>query len=183
MPVSLLVTGGARSGKSRFAQQWCEQLTGPRTYIATAGHHGDDAEMAQRIAKHRADRDARWADTAEAPLDPVGALTVAAHAGSSVVLIDCATLWLSNLGFQHDWDEAAILIAVDSLAAVLTNPPLHIAIVTNEVGGGIVPEHALGRRFRDLQGWANQRLAAHAHEVALVVCGLPWWLKRSGHSP
>lgn len=179
MPVSLLVTGGARSGKSRFAQQWCEARPGPRTFVATAGDPGDDDEMRQRIARHRTERERAWSDTAEAPLDPVGAIRVAAHAGSGVVLVDCATLWLANLGMAHDWDEAAVLGAVDGLAALLTDPPLDLAVVTNEVGDGIVPDNALARRFRDLQGWGNQRLAAAARNVALVVCGLPLWLKAS----
>lgn len=179
MPVSLLVTGGARSGKSRFAQQWCEARPGPRTYVATAGNHDHDDEMRARIARHRAERERHWADTAEAPLDPAGAIAVAAHAGSAVVLVDCVTLWIGNLGHRHDWDEAAVLSAVDGLAEILRNPPLHLAVVTNEVGDGIVPDNALARRFRDLHGWANQRLAAAAHDVALVVCGLPQWLKTS----
>ncbi len=170
MPTSLLITGGARSGKSRYAQRWCEARPGPRTYIATAGEPADD-EMRARIARHRSQRDARWADTVEAPLDPVGAVLVAAHAGSHLVLLDCVTLWLTNLGFAHDWDEDAVLGAVDRLAAQLAAPPLDICLVTNEVGDGIVPDNALARRFRDLQGWANQRLADAAPSVVLVVCG------------
>jgi adenosylcobinamide kinase/adenosylcobinamide-phosphate guanylyltransferase len=177
MPASLLVTGGARSGKSRFAQQWCEARPGERVYLATAQIFPDDSEMAGRIARHRAERGPAWTRTIEEPFDPVAALQTAATNGARVALVDCATLWISNLGHHHDWDETAVLTAVDSLAALLADPPLDVAVVTNEVGDGIVPDNALARHFRDLQGWTNQRLAAGAQNAALIVCGLPVWLK------
>jgi adenosylcobinamide kinase / adenosylcobinamide-phosphate guanylyltransferase len=178
MPTSLLVTGGARSGKSRFARAWAEMRPGPRLFVATAGEQAGDAEMAERIARHRRERQELWSGTAEEPLDVVGALRRAAAAGTRTALVDCATLWLTNLGFRHDWVEAPILAAVDELAALLAAPLLDLAVVTNEVGSGVVPDHELGRRFRDLQGFANQRLAAAAHSVAFVTCGLPLWLKQ-----
>jgi adenosylcobinamide kinase/adenosylcobinamide-phosphate guanylyltransferase len=180
VPTSILFTGGARSGKSRLARAWAEGRDGPRTYIATAVDQDGDAEMAARIARHRAEREACWADTVEVRLDLAGAIGVCAHAGTRTALVDCVTLWLGNLGLHHAWDEPALLAAVEELARILAAPPLDLAVVTNEVGSGIVPEHALGRRFRDLQGFANQRLAAAAQAVALVTCGLPLWLKQHG---
>ncbi len=176
MSATLLVTGGARSGKSRFARTWAEGRDGPRTFVATCRDHGD-AEMAERIARHRSERERGWADTVEVDRDLLGALALASHQGARVALVDCTTLWLTNLGLHHDWDEAAVLAGVDGLCAWLAAPTLDVALVTNEVGSGIVPEHQLGRRFRDLQGFANQRLAAAAQRVALVSCGLPLWLK------
>jgi adenosylcobinamide kinase/adenosylcobinamide-phosphate guanylyltransferase len=178
MPTSLLVTGGARSGKSRFARAWAEMLPGPRLFVATAGEQAGDAEMAERIARHRREREQLWSGTIEEPLDVPGALHHAAALGTHTALVDCVTLWLTNLGGQHAWAEAPVLAAVDELAALLAAPPLDLAVVTNEVGSGVVPEHELGRRFRDLQGFANQRLAAAAHAVAFVTCGLPLWLKK-----
>lgn len=177
MPDTVLFTGGARSGKSRLALAWAEERPGPRTYIATAERRDGDAEMSARIDRHRRERETRWADTAEVRLDLVTGVRVAAHAGSRVALVDCVTLWLSNLGEEHRWEERPILAAVDEFATLLAAPPIPIAVVTNEVGDGVVPEHALGRRFRDLQGWTNQRLAAATQRVALVCCGLPLWIK------
>lgn len=188
MPTSILFTGGARSGKSRLARNWAEHRNGPRTYVATAVDQQDDAEMTARIAHHRAEREAereterenKWADTMEVQLDLPGAIGVCVHVGTRTVLVDCVTLWLTNLGMQHNWNDTPLLAAVDAFAALLADPPLDLAVVTNEVGSGIVPEHVLGRRFRDLQGFANQRLAAAAHAVAFVTCGLPLWLKQRG---
>ena len=88
------------------------------------------------------------------------------------VVVDCATIWLTNLGFRHDWAEQPMMQAVDALAALLADPSCDLAVVTNEVGAGVVPDHPLGRRFRDLQGFANQRLAAAARHVVLVTCGI-----------
>jgi adenosylcobinamide kinase/adenosylcobinamide-phosphate guanylyltransferase len=177
MSTSVLFTGGVRCGKSRLARTWIESGPGPRTFIATAQCPPNDREFATRINRHRDERELLWADTAEVSRDVVGAIRCAAHAGSQGVVVDCVTLWLTTLGFHSEWDEETILTAVDEFAAVLQNPPLRIAVVSNEVGSGIVPEHALGRRFRDLQGFANQRLAAATTHVALVVCGLPMWIK------
>lgn len=169
---SLLVTGGARSGKSGHAQAWCEALPGPRAYIATAWRDPGDAEMAARIARHRADRAGRGWRTVEAGAD----LRAALPAGG-VALIDCLTLWLSGRCLALGWDEAAVLAEVDALCAAIADPPCDLAVVTNEVGSGVVPASADGRRFRDLQGWANQRAARAAHAVTLCVCGLPMQVK------
>lgn len=167
------VTGGARSGKSRFAQQRAEALEGRLLYVATA--QARDAEMADRIAKHRADRGPRWI-TVEAPLDLAGAVRGAdASPGEGFAggLIDCLTLWTSNLVEANGEDEAAFEAAVEALEEALADSPLMWVVVTNEVGSGIVPAHALSRRFRDLAGLVNQRIAALADEPFLVVSGLP----------
>jgi adenosylcobinamide kinase/adenosylcobinamide-phosphate guanylyltransferase len=169
---SLLVTGGARSGKSTYAQRRAEALVGPRTYIATAWSDPTDAEMQARIVRHRADRAGRGWSTVECTGDLRGAIP-----RQGVALVDCVTLWLSGRAMTLAWDEAAILAEVDALCALVADPPCDLLLVTNEVGSGVVPETAIGRQFRDLQGWANQRLAAAAHEVVLCVCGLPMTVK------
>lgn len=166
---SLLVLGGARSGKSRYAQQRVEACVGRLAYIATA--QALDAEMEDRIARHRADRDARW-HTVEAPLALAAAL---ARAGEShaAILVDCLTLWMSNLLLaDRDVQHEGMALA-ETVAAC----PVPVALVANEVGLGIVPDNALARRFRDEAGWLNQRLAAMADEVVFVAAGLPMVLK------
>jgi len=162
-----LALGGARSGKSRFAEELAERSASLRTYIATA--EALDGEMRSRIDQHRARRGEGW-QTIEAPLALTEAL---AGCGSPVVLVDCLTLWISNLMFR-DRDVAA---EIDLLCAALARASGHVILVSNEVGMGIVPEHALSRRFRDLQGLANQRVAAVADAVHFVVAGLPLTLK------
>lgn len=167
VPPFTLVLGGARSGKSRHAERLVASLPPPWIYLATA-QAGDD-EMAARIAAHRARRDACW-HTVEAPRDLRGALAACAD---TPVLLDCVTLWLSNLMLA----EADIAAEMDGLEAALAAATAPVVAVANEVGSGIVPEFALGRRFRDLQGTLNQRLAARADRVVLMVAGLPLALK------
>ncbi|WP_028967813.1 bifunctional adenosylcobinamide kinase/adenosylcobinamide-phosphate guanylyltransferase [Sphingomonas phyllosphaerae] len=162
-----LVLGGARSGKSRHAQALAEACAAPWRFVATA--QAFDAEMAERIAHHRADRSAAWA-TIEAPL--ALAETIAA-VGDGVLLVDCLTLWTSNLLLA----DADIDAATDALVAALAQSRAHIILVSNEVGWGIVPDNALARRFRDVAGRVNQRVAAIADRVDLVVAGLPMTLK------
>ena len=164
-----LILGGARSGKSRYAEGLVTALPGPWTYVATA--EARDSEMAERIAAHRARRGTGWT-TIEAPRDLAGAL--AAH-GKTPVLVDCLTLWLSNV-LLADADVDAEIAQLESSLAHVAAP---IVLVANEVGFGIVPDNALGRRFRDLQGLLNQRIAARADRVVLVVAGLPLTLKGS----
>lgn len=163
-----LVLGGARSGKSRYAESLITSGAPPWIYVATA--EALDDEMAQRIAAHRTRRDDRW-QTIEAPRDPAGAL-VAAPAGASV-LVDCVTLWLSNL-LLADADIEADIARLDNALARMQGTTV---LVANEVGYGIVPDNALARRFRDWQGCINQRLAARADRVVLVVAGLPLFVK------
>ncbi|WP_225205607.1 bifunctional adenosylcobinamide kinase/adenosylcobinamide-phosphate guanylyltransferase [Novosphingobium huizhouense] len=169
MTRTLFVLGGARSGKSAYAQARCEALGRRLVYIATA-EAGDD-EMAERIARHRADRGECWS-TLEAPLDLPGAI---AHAAlrADAVLVDCLTLWLSNLMLGgHDPAPArtALALSIEKLQVPLV-------LIANEVGLGIVPDNALARRFRDEAGRLNQHVAAVAAEVVLMVAGLPVQVK------
>lgn len=130
--------------------------------------------MSERIRRHQADRAGQGWQTIEEPL----AIAEVLLCCQTPVLIDCATLWLTNLGEALDWNEAAVLARVDELCAVLAAPSVPLALVSNEVGMGVVPEHPLGRAFRDLQGFANQRFAAACSQVAFTAAGLPLWLKR-----
>ena len=167
MAATTLFLGGARSGKSRLAQAAAEALPGALVFLATATA-GDD-EMADRIARHRDDRGDRWR-TVEAPLTLAAAMTAA---GPAIVLVDCLTLWLSNLMLgDHDIDAAT----ADLIAAIRqTSGPLFL--VGNEVGLGIVPDTPLGRRFRDAAGRLNQQVAATVDRVEFVAAGLSMRLK------
>ncbi|MBO6902357.1 MAG: bifunctional adenosylcobinamide kinase/adenosylcobinamide-phosphate guanylyltransferase [Rhizobiaceae bacterium] len=159
-----LVLGGARSGKSTYAESLISAKPAPWRYIATA--QAFDDEMTERIAAHRARRDERW-ETIDAPLALADALSASPR--GQPVLVDCVTLWLSNRMLA----EADIEAEVRKLTAVLARPAGHWVLVSNEVGSGIVPENALARRFRDEAGRLNQKIAALADEVVLVVAGLP----------
>jgi adenosylcobinamide kinase/adenosylcobinamide-phosphate guanylyltransferase len=163
-----LVLGGAGSGKSRYAESLITAQAPPWIYVATA-QAGDD-EMARRIAAHRARRNAGW-QTIEAPHDLAGALeTASAHAR---LLVDCMTLWLTNRMLA----EADLDAEIGRLEEALLRRAGMAVLVSNEVGYGIVPDNALARRFRDAQGRLNQRLAASADRVVLVVAGLPLAVK------
>lgn len=167
-PVTL-VLGGARSGKSRFAEELLEGASGERVYLATA--EAGDEEMAERIRRHRARRGAEWR-TVEEPLDLAGALGREAGPGRSV-LVDCLTLWLANTmaaGLEMERETAALLACLPGLAGP-------VVFVSNEVGQGIVPENALARRFRDEAGRLHQALAQASDRVFLIVAGLPLTLK------
>lgn len=164
----ILITGGARSGKSLHAEARTLALPGAPCYIATA--EAGDAEMATRIAAHRARRGPEWHDFA-APLDLVSAL--AETEGRGPRLVDCLTLWLSNLMFAgRDWRAEA-----GALTAALAHVTSPVLFVTNEVGMGIVPDNALARSFRDAAGSLNQMIAQAADEVEFVVAGLPMKVK------
>lgn len=166
---SLLVLGGARSGKSRFAQARAENLSGDLVYVATA--QPIDDEMTQRIARHQDDRGPRWR-TVEAPLDLAAAIRAECRA-DRVLLIDCLTLWASNLLFaERDLDEA-----IQTLCAAIAQAPGPLIFVSNEVGLGIVPDNALARRFRDMAGDINQAVAATVDHVVFIAAGLPISLK------
>lgn len=188
----VLVTGGAKSGKSGFAEAYAANLADEGYYIATA--QSLDEEMEERIALHRTKRESdgfRW-HTVEEPLALAEALLRldgdAAGQGPGVVLVDCLTLWLTNLLLAEEepqWDKAARLraasradAAIGELVRALQEMRLHVVLVTNEVGGGIVPEYPLGRLYRDAAGIMNQRLAAVCREVYLVTAGIPVELKR-----
>jgi adenosylcobinamide kinase / adenosylcobinamide-phosphate guanylyltransferase len=164
------VLGGARSGKSRYAQELAMTAPPPWTFIATA-EAGDD-EMKARIEAHRRARGDGWT-TIEAPLDLAGAMARADH--GAPLLVDCLTLWLSNLMLgDHDVDGA-----IAAFDRALDARHASTIVVANEVGLGIVPETPLGRDFRDRAGALNQRLAAKAGHVVLMVAGLPMTVKAS----
>jgi adenosyl cobinamide kinase/adenosyl cobinamide phosphate guanylyltransferase len=171
--VLTLVIGGARSGKSRYAQSLARSGERPVRFVATAAP--EDPEMAARIERHRADRPPQW-ETVEAPLDVVAAV----RGADGVILLDCVTLWISNLLYAHraldrGSREARILGEIEALAGALREK--EAIAVSNEVGEGIVPESPLAREFRDLQGQANQILAREAGRVVLLVAGIPLSLK------
>ncbi|MYL96708.1 bifunctional adenosylcobinamide kinase/adenosylcobinamide-phosphate guanylyltransferase [Novosphingobium sp. FGD1] len=169
MTTSLLVLGGARSGKSRYAQGRAEALAGNLVYIATA--QAFDAEMTERIVRHRDDRGPRWT-TLEEPFDLAGTIARASDSAGAV-LVDCLTLWLSNLMLAQMPPEAATHALADAIARC----PCPIVLVSNEVGLGIVPDNALARAFRDEAGRLNQTIAAQATEVQFIAAGLPLRLK------
>jgi len=173
LPALSLVLGGAASGKSAYAEALVRSRSGTRVYLATA--QGFDAEMRAKIAGHRAARaDDGWR-TVEAPLDLAGAL--AGVGAGDTVLLDCATLWLSNVMLEGgDWQVAAT-----GLIAALAACPAPVVVVSNETGQGVVPDNRLARSFRAAQGGLNQQLAARAGYVAVVMAGLPLVLK--GVSP
>lgn len=163
-----LILGGASSGKSAFAEGMVARAGRPKVYLATA--QAFDAEMEAKIAAHRADRGDGW-QTIEAPVDVARAL--GGIPADRVVLLDCATLWLSNVLLANRPPEpecAALLSALEDCAAP-------VVVVSNEVGQGIVPDSALGRRFRDAQGRLNRQIAARAGLVVAVMAGLPLALK------
>lgn len=182
----VVVTGGARSGKSGFAEQLAREAGEPVVYLATA--RADDAEMQERIDRHRRTRPPIWR-TVEEPYFVPAVVQREMHQ-ARVVLVDCLTLWVTNLLFQgyfpepeaRDFDFPAgrreeVLAQVRELARVAVAGPAKVIVVTNEVGMGLVPEYAAGRVYRDLAGWANQIVAAAAGEVYLLVAGVPLKIK------
>ena len=167
LPRLTLVLGGARSGKSRHAEQLVMQAPPPWVYLATA--QALDGEMQKRIDQHRSRRDPRWR-TMEVPLDIAEAI---AAPSSGAMLLDCLTLWLSNALLA----KRNLAAEGDRLIAALSVAPGPLVVVSNEVGLGIVPDTPLGREFRDAQGHLNQRVAAIADHVLLMAAGLPLSLK------
>ena len=164
----ILITGGARSGKSTRAEARARAFPGRPVYVATA--EALDAEMRERIARHRARRGNEWLER-EIPIELVTALVETDGQGAR--LVDCLTLWLSNLMHaERDWKKEAIL-----LAETLGRQNSPVVLVTNEVGLGIVPDNALARRFRDAAGILNQMVARVADEVEFAVAGLPMRVK------
>lgn len=164
-----LILGGARSGKSRYAEGLAAKYRGVKTYVATA--EALDDEMRERIAAHRDQRGSGW-ETLEVPLDLSTALS---ECRAGFILIDCITVWMGNL-MHHGRDVRSEMAR---LCHVLRNMRARTVIVSNEVGSGIVPGNALARTFRDAQGIANQTIAGVADEVILMVAGLPMGLKKS----
>jgi len=163
-----LILGGARSGKTRYAQSLCPP--GARvTYVATA--RAEDSEMEARIARHRADRPEGWS-TIEEPLSPAAAV---GRAEAGFIVVDCLTVWLANYCWQHRECtpaelEKGAMAEIEAIAAA--SGDRRVILVSNEVGSGVVPENPVGRQFRDLQGLVNQHAAALAGEVFLTVAGI-----------
>jgi adenosylcobinamide kinase/adenosylcobinamide-phosphate guanylyltransferase len=162
----ILVGGGARSGKSRFALAYARKLGARRLFVATA--EGGDAEMAERVKRHRDERGPDFA-TREEPLHLPRVL--GEERDAEVIVVDCLTLWLCNL-LMHDRCEADVEAEIEQLLAAIARGRGHTLLVSNEVGLGIVPESAVGRRFRDIVGRAHQRIAARADEVYFATMGM-----------
>ena len=169
-----LILGGARSGKSLFAENLALQIYNQAAknsqlyYLATC--EAADAEMRARVLKHKQRRDDGWINV-EQPLDI--ATFLQSNASNAVILVDCLTLWINNL-IYHKYDVEP---AFERLYKVLETSETDIIFVSNELGMGLVPETKLGREFRDFQGLLNQQLAQKVDKVALIVAGLPLWLK------
>ena len=171
----ILILGGVRSGKSSYAQQLASDDGGRVLFLATA-EAGDD-EMKRRIAKHKSSRAAAWA-TIEEPLDIASALKPKS-ATADVVILDCITVWLSNLLLRENgMTEEEMLAEIDKLLNAYKQGKASYIIVSGEVGMGIVPEYPLGRIFRDYMGLANQRLTDKADRVVLMVAGIPADVKK-----
>jgi adenosylcobinamide kinase/adenosylcobinamide-phosphate guanylyltransferase len=167
-----LITGGARSGKSRFAENLAMKQGEPLLYVATAA--SGDREMAERIARHQERRGAGW-QTIEEQYDLAGVLK--GHDGwFNTILVDCITLWLTNLLLKYE-DKNAVLEEVRRTVTAFPALKTPIILVSNEVGMGIIPDNPLGRTFCDLSGEANEILAAAADEVYVTFSGLPLKLK------
>jgi adenosylcobinamide kinase/adenosylcobinamide-phosphate guanylyltransferase len=168
----IFITGGARSGKSRVAENIAECFGAPLCYIATG--QPKDTEMAERIAAHRARRGDKW-QTVEEPLELARTIS-SLDRRYRAMLVDCITLWITNLLLLHN-DPGLVLKKIRTLAESFPNLRIPLILVSNEVGMGIVPENALARTFRDLAGEANGILAAAADEVHVMFSGIPLRLK------
>ena len=177
MPRTIFITGGTRSGKSRFAEQLALEFGAPLCYLATA--QSLDNEMGERIRRHQQRRGNAW-QTIEEPLHLTQTLACC-DGNYSAVLVDCLTLWLTNLLMLYEdlgeQAEERIMEDVHRLTATLRGMTTPVILVSNEVGMGIVPEHYLGRIFRDIAGQANQIMAAAAGDAWLVASGIPLKLK------
>jgi adenosylcobinamide kinase/adenosylcobinamide-phosphate guanylyltransferase len=168
----VLITGGARSGKSRYAEELASAVGTRLLYVATA--EAKDEEMTQRIVEHRGRRGSNWT-TIEEPIEVTRELL--GQLGTvDCAVVDCLTFWISNLLLQQG--EEGVKEEVDGLVEQLPRLDFHIVLVTNEVGSAVVPDNPLARKFRDLVGWTNQRVAETADEVLLMVAGLPMIVKK-----
>ncbi|MFC1479385.1 bifunctional adenosylcobinamide kinase/adenosylcobinamide-phosphate guanylyltransferase [Planctomycetota bacterium] len=168
----VFVLGGCRSGKSRFALACAEREGKNRIFIATL--QPGDEEMKERIKRHQRDRGENW-HTAEAPIELAATLKEHAQEGN-VVLIDCLTLWISNLLIAgHTTEE--ILAKAEKLSKVVDSSPCTVILVSNKVGSGVVPDNRLGRDFRDAAGLVNQEIARICSKVVLVTAGIPQVIK------
>ncbi|MBM4300582.1 MAG: bifunctional adenosylcobinamide kinase/adenosylcobinamide-phosphate guanylyltransferase [Deltaproteobacteria bacterium] len=168
-----LVLGGARSGKSRYGLGLAARCPAPRLFLATGEPR--DAEMEARIEAHQRERGSDWA-TREVPLELAAALNDAQdHYG--VIVVDCLTMWVSNLLLREGASQGSIQTACEHLLETLAKTAAPVVLISNEVGWGIVPDNPLARKFRDQAGWLHQRLAQVADLVVLVVAGVPMLIK------
>jgi len=173
MHQTTLIIGGCRSGKSRHAMQLGEETAGKKKiFLATCVPQ--DTEMHSRVERHQAERGAHW-QTVEEPIDIVQAIRQHGPA-ADVCLVDCLTLWVTNLMLAHDNDET-VGQCITRLCGLISDPPCELILVTNEVGAGIVPENRLARRFRDMTGWTNQQVAAVCRTVIWMVAGIAVLIK------
>lgn len=164
-----LITGGARSGKSSFAQQLAEQQSERPVYLATARIWDDD--FAQRVRRHQSDRDQRWENVEEEK-------QLSKHDFSGkVVLMDCVTLWLTNFFHDNGYQIDPALEQAKAEWEQFIGQDMDLIVVTNELGMGVHPEHEVARKFADLQGWMNQHIAKAADSVYLLVSGIPVKIK------
>jgi adenosylcobinamide kinase/adenosylcobinamide-phosphate guanylyltransferase len=168
----VFITGGARSGKSRFAEELARQFPGARAYLATA--QALDEEMAERIRRHRENRPSDW-QTLEEPMGVAGCIEEEGER-FDLILLDCLTLWISNL-LMAGWNEAKILGEGNRLLDACQRAKCSLILVGNEVGMGIVPENAQARLFRDLSGFIQQKAAREADEVYFMVSGIAQRIK------
>jgi adenosylcobinamide kinase/adenosylcobinamide-phosphate guanylyltransferase len=168
----IFITGGCRSGKSRFALDYADCHFSKKLYLAT----GEvlDEEMARRVENHKKARGPEWR-TVEEPIEIVDEISECGDK-TDVILLDCVTLWLSNLLLRWD-NESRIMEEVDRLRMAMKESRAALIVVTTEVGMGIVPDDPLGRRFRDLAGLTHQRMAEAADTVVFMVSGIPMFLK------
>ena len=177
----VLITGGSRSGKSRFARELAEGFSCRRVFVATCPPV--DEEMRRRIRSHQRERvDQMW-ETVEEELDLQGVLR--AQPSQDLILVDCLTLWVNNLMYHaeqegREFGEDDIVSSCVGVLDAAWERESPVIFVTNEVGMGVVPEHVLARRFRDLAGRCNQEVAARADRVVLMVSGLPMEVKSDG---
>ena len=177
MTETVLITGGARSGKSTFALERAAHFA-RKGFIATAVAFDD--EMHERIRRHQEERDTSFV-TVEEPYDVAGIIAKLSQSVDCIIL-DCITVWLSTVMYRHR-DSDGPFPPVEDLLHLLKNAPCPLFIVTNEVGMGIVPENETARRFRDIQGTVNRRIAAYADTVVFMVSGLPVLVKGSMNGP
>lgn len=174
MPNTTLIIGGCRSGKSNHALTLGENSAGKRNlFVATCQPHDD--EMRDRIQRHQKERGDHWL-TVEAAVEIVDVIQREGPR-TDIMVIDCLTLWVSNLMMASPSDEG-VMEKMVQLAETIKSPPCPIILVSNEVGAGIVPENPLARRFRDLTGWCNQKMAAACSQVIWMVAGIPTSIKQ-----
>jgi len=177
MARTIFITGGARSGKSRFAEKTVQEFGGPLGYLATA--RTLDSEMDERVRRHRERRGGEW-NTIEEPIH-LSQTLVRCDGQYRAILVDCVTLWLSNLLFEYEDGAEPVENRIQEdllqLKSTLRGMMTPVVLVSNEVGMGIVPDNRLARMFRDIAGTANQTLAAAADEVHVVISGIPLRLK------